>query len=119
MKTSKKIPSILILFSGIFLFTFSFSDTQLIPVDAQEFRQAPDYKAIALDGTPVSISDYQGKVILVNLWATWCEPCREEMPALGELHSMFPRSDFEIIGVSIEISIEVNYTGAKAQFEQG
>jgi cytochrome c-type biogenesis protein len=102
MKTSKKIPSILILFLGIFLFAFSFSDTQLIPVDAQEFRQAPDYKSITLDGTPVSISDYQGKVILVNLWATWCEPCREEMPALGELHSMFPRSDFEIIGVSID-----------------
>ena len=102
MKTSKKIPSILILFSGIFLVAFSFSDAQLMPVDAQEFRQAPDYKAIALDGTPVSITDYQGKTILVNLWATWCEPCREEMPALGELHGMFPRSDFEIIGVSID-----------------
>ena len=71
MKTSKKIPSILILFSGIFLFAFSFSDVQLMPVDAQEFRQAPDYKAIALDGTSVSITDYQGKTILVNLWATW------------------------------------------------
>ena len=102
MKISKKIPSTLILFSGIFLFAFSFSDTQLISIDAQEFRQAPDYKSITLDGAPVSISDYQGKVILVNLWATWCEPCREEMPALGELHSMFPRSDFEIIGVSID-----------------
>ena len=102
MKVSKKISSTLILFSGIFLFAFSFSDIQLTPVDAQEFRQAPDYKSIELDGTPVSISDYQGKVILVNLWATWCEPCREEMPALGELHSMFPRSDFEIIGVSID-----------------
>ena len=102
MKTSQKISSTLILFSGIFLFAFSFSDTQLISIDAQEFRQAPDYKSITLDGAPVSISDYQGKVILVNLWATWCEPCREEMPALGELHSMFPRSDFEIIGVSID-----------------
>lgn len=102
MKISKKIPSTLILFSGIFLFSFSFSDTQLISIDAQEFRQAPDYKSITLDGAPVSISDYQGKVILVNLWATWCEPCREEMPALGELHNMFPRSDFEIIGVSID-----------------
>ena len=77
MKISKKIPSTLILFSGIFLFAFSFSDTQLISIDAQEFRQAPDYKSITLDGAPVSISDYQGKVILVNLWATWCEPCRE------------------------------------------
>ncbi len=102
MKVSKKISSTLILFSGLFLFAFSFSDIQLTPVDAQEFRQAPDYKSIELDGTPASISDYQGKVILVNLWATWCEPCREEMPALGELHSMFPRSDFEIIGVSID-----------------
>ena len=102
MNISKKIPSVLILFSGIFLFAFSFSDAQLIPVTAQEFRQAPDYQAITLDGTPVSISDYRGKVILVNLWATWCEPCREEMPALGELDDMFPESDFEIIGVSID-----------------
>ena len=102
MNISKKIPSVLILFSGIFLFAFSFSDAQLIPVTAQEFRQAPDYQAITLDGTPVSISDYRGKVILVNLWATWCEPCREEMPALGKLDDMFPESDFEIIGVSID-----------------
>ena len=90
------------MFSGIFLFAFSFSDVQIIPVDAQEFRQAPNYQAITLDGTPVSINDYQGKVILVNLWATWCEPCREEMPGLGELHRMFPDSDFEVIGVSID-----------------
>jgi len=61
MKISKKIPSMLILFSGIFLFSFSFSDVQLIPVDAQEFRQAPDYKAIALDGTPVSINERSWK----------------------------------------------------------
>ena len=102
MKTSKKIPSILILFSGIFLFAFSFSDGQLITATAQELRLAPNYESITLNGDSVSISDYRGKVILVNLWATWCEPCREEMPALGELHSMFPRSDFEIIGVSID-----------------
>ena len=51
MKVSKKTPSTLILFSGIFLLAFSFSDSQLIPVDAQEFRQAPDYNAVALDGT--------------------------------------------------------------------
>ena len=68
MNISKKIPSVLILFSGIFLFAFSFSDAQFIPVTAQEFRPAPDYQAITLDGTPVSISDYRGKVILVNLW---------------------------------------------------
>ena len=55
-----------------------------------------------MDGNPVSVSDYRGKVILVNVWATWCEPCREEMPGLGELHRMFPDSDFEVIGVSID-----------------
>ena len=102
MKISKKIPSVLILFFGILLFAFSFSDTQLIPVTAQELPQAPDYHSVTLDGASVSISDYRGKVILVNLWATWCEPCRDEMPALGELDNMFSESDFEIIGVSID-----------------
>jgi len=101
MKKSKKVSS-LIIFLGIFLFAFSFYDLQLTHVNAQEFQLAPEYHAITLDGTSVSLSEYRGKVVLVNLWATWCEPCREEMPALGELQNMFPQDEFEIIGVSID-----------------
>ncbi len=101
MKNSKKIPSILILFSGIFLFAFSFSDAQLIPVDAQEYRQAPDYKAITLDGNPASVSDYRGKVILVNVWATWCLRCRDEMPSLDKLQSLKSFDNLKVFPINV------------------
>ena len=102
MKISKKATSLIFVLSGIFLIAISFSDSQINFVNAEEFNLAPEYQATTLDGQAVSLADYRGKVILINLWATWCEPCREEMPGLGELDRMFPDSDFEVIGVSID-----------------
>ena len=106
MKISKKITSSILIFSGIFLLTISFSDSQIIDVNAEEFNLAPNYQAVTLDGESVSLTDYKGKVILVNLWATWCDPCRDEMPLLEDLSQKFPQTDFEVIGVSID---EVGY----------
>jgi len=106
MKISKKITSSILIFSGIFLLTISFSDSQLTNVNAEEFNLAPNYQAVTLDGESVSLTDYKGKVILVNLWATWCDPCRDEMPLLEDLSQKFPQTDFEVIGVSID---EVGY----------
>ena len=101
MKFPKK-TSLIFIFSGFFLIGISFYDTQLIPVNADEFYPAPEYQAITLDNEAVSLTDYKGKVILVNLWATWCEPCRDEMPLLEDLSQTFSHTDFEVIGVSID-----------------
>ena len=101
MKFPKK-TSLIFIFSGFFLIAISFYDTQLIPVNADEFYPAPEYQAITLDNEVVSLTDYRGKVILVNLWATWCEPCRDEMPLLEDLSQTFSHTDFEVIGVSID-----------------
>ena len=101
MKFPKK-TSLIFIFSGFFLIAISFYDTQLISVNADEFYPAPDYQAITLDNEAVSLTDYKGKVILVNLWATWCEPCRDEMPLLEDLSQTFSHADFEVIGVSID-----------------
>ena len=101
MKFPKK-TSLIFIFSGFFLIAISFYDTQLISVNADEFYPAPDYQAITLDNEVVSLTDYKGKVILVNLWATWCEPCRDEMPLLEDLSQTFSHTDFEVIGVSID-----------------
>ncbi len=54
------------------------------------------------DGKPLKLSDWRGKVILVNLWATWCAPCRKEMPALAELQSKLGGKDFEVLAISID-----------------
>jgi len=55
-----------------------------------------------LDGTTFSISDKKGKVILLNMWATWCAPCREEMPTLVRLQDTYRDKGFEVIGLNTE-----------------
>jgi peroxiredoxin len=54
------------------------------------------------NGSPIKLSDYSGKVILVNLWATWCGPCRMETPELVKLHKEFQARGVEMIGLSTE-----------------
>jgi peroxiredoxin len=65
---------------------------------------APDFTFPGLDGKKVSLSDYRGKVVLVNIWATWCPPCVEEMPSMEKLYRKFKGQNFEILAVSIDAS---------------
>jgi thiol-disulfide isomerase/thioredoxin len=55
-----------------------------------------------LDGTTYTVADKKGKVVLLNLWATWCGPCRGEMPELVKMQDQFRDKDFEIIGVNTD-----------------
>ena len=54
------------------------------------------------DGTPMTLADRAGKVLLVNLWATWCAPCRKEMPALDALQKEAGGNDFEVVAVNVD-----------------
>ena len=54
------------------------------------------------DGTDVSMADFKGKVVLLNLWATWCAPCRKEMPDLDELQADLGGENFEVVTVSLD-----------------
>jgi cytochrome c biogenesis protein CcmG/thiol:disulfide interchange protein DsbE len=62
---------------------------------------APEFKLETLDGKPLSLADYQGKVILLNFWATWCGPCRAEIPDLVELQDKY-KDRLQIIGLAIK-----------------
>ena len=64
--------------------------------------EAPDYQVSTLSGDAVSLKDYEGKVVLLNIWATWCAPCREEMPSMEELYEKMQGTDFEILAVSVD-----------------
>jgi thiol-disulfide isomerase/thioredoxin len=54
------------------------------------------------DGSPVSLATFKGRTILLNLWATWCAPCRREMPALDRLQALLGGPDFEVVAVNID-----------------
>src|SRR6059058_4229592 len=64
---------------------------------------APGFHATDLrTGRPTTLADYRGKVVLLNVWATWCEPCRVEMPSLERLHRRLAGTDFRVVSVSID-----------------
>lgn len=72
-----------------------------LPPVAEMSRPAPDFALPGLDGGTIRLSDYRGKVVLVNFWGTWCEPCKEETPALQAVYSELRGQGLEIIGVNL------------------
>ena len=54
------------------------------------------------EGTPLSLAQWKGRIVLVNLWATWCAPCRKEMPELAELQERLGSEDFEVVAISLD-----------------
>ena len=65
--------------------------------------KAPDFQAVNLrTHRPASLADYAGKVILLNIWATWCDPCRLEMPSMQKLSERLAGPDFRVVAVSVD-----------------
>ena len=63
---------------------------------------APDFSLRDLEGKVVSLSDFRGKLVLLNIWATWCRPCVDEMPSIERLYNRFKKEDFMVLAVSID-----------------
>jgi peroxiredoxin len=74
-----------------------------VPLIAKGLR-APNFSLPGLDGRMVSLTDYKGKVVLLNIWATWCPPCVEEMPSMEKLYQELKGEGFKILAVSIDES---------------
>jgi len=64
--------------------------------------EAPNFTFPDLNGQRVTLFDHRGKVVLVNIWATWCPPCRQEMPSMQRLYEKFRGKNLEILAVSID-----------------
>jgi len=63
---------------------------------------APDFTLKSLEGTNLRLEEYRGQVVLINFWASWCGPCREEMPHLARLYEKYRASGFTVLAVNID-----------------
>lgn len=79
----------------LLLFSSSFAAEQANP-------KAPDFTLEDMQGNKVSLSDFKGKIVMVNFWATWCPPCIEEMPSMEKLSQKFKGDDFVLLAVNVE-----------------
>jgi cytochrome c biogenesis protein CcmG, thiol:disulfide interchange protein DsbE len=68
----------------------------------EDLGEAPSYSAVTLDGEPVALADLRGEAVLLNVWATWCAPCRIEIPELQALHEEHGDHGLRVVGVTVD-----------------
>ena len=78
---------------------------------------AIDFELQDLSGKPVKLSDYRGKIVLVNFWATWCGPCRFEIPVFVKLKQQYQKRGFEVIGISMDEGSQEEVAEFARQYE--
>jgi thiol-disulfide isomerase/thioredoxin len=94
------------LLPGLFLAAFMALSTPFAAAAAEVGKPAPDFTLKSLGGKNLKLSEMAGSVVLVNFWASWCGPCREEMPLLNSLHNKYEPLGFIVLGVNVEEDVK-------------
>ncbi len=83
------------------------------PILAEVGQPAPDFTLVDRNGKTWTLSELKGQVVFVNFWATWCPPCREEMPSMQRLYTMLPQDKFKMLAVlnRDDPALADNFTG--------
>ncbi|MFZ5923274.1 MAG: peroxiredoxin family protein [Chloroflexota bacterium] len=83
----------------------------------QQGFEAPDFTLQNLDGEPVALSDLRGQAVLVNFWATWCPPCKAEMPAIQKVYDEYKAEGFTVLAVNMSFQDDTgNIPGFMAEY---
>jgi thiol-disulfide isomerase/thioredoxin len=104
MKINKTKLHLAIYFVVIIFLGFSFSRIFLMPSEKKAPSTGPLYASLLNDpdGRPQSLKQFQDKTIVLNFWATWCEPCREEMPELSKVYAENKSKNLVVVGIAID-----------------
>ena len=86
--------------AGLALLLFAFAGG--VPAATELKGEAPDFTLKSLKGSNLKLSEFRGDVVLINFWATWCGPCRQEMPILNDLYLKYRDMGFTLLGVNVE-----------------
>jgi peroxiredoxin len=79
-------------------------DYKVVPIlqPMKDNAPTPDFNLATPDGKKLSLKDFRGKVVLLNFWASWCVPCREEMPAMEKLYQEYKQKNFVVLAVAVK-----------------
>jgi peroxiredoxin len=80
-------------------------------------QSAPEFELVSLDGKKIKLSDYKGKAVVLNFWATWCAPCKIEIPWFVELQKQYGPQGMEIVGVAMDENPNAEKIGKFAKEE--
>ncbi len=99
VKPMKKISTCFM--GALFVFCVALSPS-LLAKDIPLSGKAADFTLPSNQGKPLKLSDFRGDVVMLNFWASWCGPCRQEMPLLDDLQKRFKKIGFTVLGVNID-----------------
>ncbi len=91
----------IIILLNIFISLILFERSPLAATSLQKGSVAPDFTLQSLTGKPISLSDYRGKIVILNFWASWCSPCKEEMPAFQSFHEKYNNKGATILSINV------------------
>lgn len=94
--------SVCVIFIGLSGCNNSEQAPQAVPQGGLVGKVAPDFSLTDMQGRQVSLSQYKGQVVVLNFWATWCPPCREEMPSMEKLHRDYKEKGLVMLAVNVD-----------------